>query len=80
MEGLRNCLLCKITILQFQNCFKLRGDCAIFRSARMNHASFFLEEGFGVSQVAGLANFRSRMSGFTIKLYGSSGFEMCHGL
>ena len=34
------------------------------------------EGSFGV---AGLASFSPRISGLTFKLYGSSGFEVCHG-
>ena len=39
-----------------------------------------LEGGFGVSRVAGLANFNPRLSEFTFKSNGFSGLEICRGL
>ena len=35
--------------------------------------------GVGISRVADLAIFSPRVSGFTFKSFGLSGFEMCHG-
>ena len=54
-----------------------------YRVLRLNLAGFRVlirVTGIGVSRVAGLVNFSSRVSGFTFKSCGFSGFDMCHGL